>query len=97
MRIARCKSLPVRGFTIALALLLSAMLACTAESSPQSWPARPIRLLISTPAGGSPDLIGRIVAEKLAERLGQPIVVENSAATGLPACRPGRPTAARIA
>jgi tripartite-type tricarboxylate transporter receptor subunit TctC len=49
------------------------------------WPARPIRMLISTPAGGSPDFIGRIVAEKLSERLGQPVVVENSASTGLPA------------
>jgi len=89
MRTSLCTDRIARGLAIALAFLLSAVVAPAsaraAESWPDSWPERPIRLLISTPAGGSPDLIGRIVAEKLAERLGQPIVVENSAATGLPA------------
>jgi tripartite-type tricarboxylate transporter receptor subunit TctC len=43
-----------------------------------TWPARPIRLLIGTAAGGSPDIIGRLIADKLAERLGQSVVVENN-------------------
>ncbi len=42
------------------------------------WPSRPIRLLIGTAAGGSPDIIGRIIADKLSDRLGQSVVVENN-------------------
>jgi tripartite-type tricarboxylate transporter receptor subunit TctC len=42
------------------------------------WPSRPIRLLIGTAAGGSPDIIGRLIADKLSDRLGQSVVVENN-------------------
>lgn len=45
----------------------------------QEWPTRPIRLLIGTAAGGSPDIIGRMIADKLSDRLGQSVVVENNA------------------
>jgi tripartite-type tricarboxylate transporter receptor subunit TctC len=41
------------------------------------WPSRTIRMLIGTAPGGSPDIVGRIVAEKLADRLGASVVVEN--------------------
>ena len=44
-----------------------------------TYPARPVRLIVQTPAGGSPDMIGRIMAQWLSERLGQPFVVENRA------------------
>lgn len=44
----------------------------------QEWPSRPIRLVIGTAPGGSPDIIGRILGEKLSERLGQSIVIENN-------------------
>lgn len=43
----------------------------------QAWPARPIRILNGFPAGGPSDLLARIVAERLQESLGQPVVVEN--------------------
>jgi len=43
----------------------------------QAYPARPVRLVITVPAGGSPDIIGRLVAQWLSERLGQPFVVDN--------------------
>src|SRR5579871_1229500 len=42
-----------------------------------SWPDRPIRLVVQTPAGGSPDIIGRLIGQWLSERLGQPVVVDN--------------------
>ncbi len=48
-------------------------------ASAQPYPARPVRLIVQTPAGGSPDIIGRILAQWLSERLGQPFVVENRA------------------
>jgi tripartite-type tricarboxylate transporter receptor subunit TctC len=43
----------------------------------QAWPARTIRMLVGTAPGGSPDIIARILAEKLADRLGVSVVVEN--------------------
>jgi tripartite-type tricarboxylate transporter receptor subunit TctC len=44
----------------------------------QDWPTRPLRILIGTSAGGSPDIIGRLLADKMADKLGQPITVENN-------------------
>jgi tripartite-type tricarboxylate transporter receptor subunit TctC len=44
----------------------------------QEWPSQPIRLLVGTLAGGSADVVARILGEALAERLGQSIVVENN-------------------
>jgi len=41
------------------------------------YPSRPVRLIVTVPAGGSPDIIGRLIAQWLSERLGQPFVVEN--------------------
>lgn len=43
----------------------------------QQWPARTIRMLVGTAPGGSPDIIARILAEKLGDRLGVPVIVEN--------------------
>src|SRR5712664_2152076 len=43
----------------------------------QEWPARPVRIIVPFPPGGSADLMPRIVAEKLSEKWGQPVIVEN--------------------
>jgi tripartite-type tricarboxylate transporter receptor subunit TctC len=43
----------------------------------QAYPTRPVRLVVTVPAGGSPDIIGRLIAQWLSEKLGQPFVVEN--------------------
>jgi tripartite-type tricarboxylate transporter receptor subunit TctC len=43
----------------------------------QSYPDRPVRLLVSFPPGGAADLVGRLIAQSLTARLGQPVVVEN--------------------
>jgi tripartite-type tricarboxylate transporter receptor subunit TctC len=48
-----------------------------AQPSAQTWPDRPIKCISSQAAGGATDVIGRLVADQLAVRLGQPIVYEN--------------------
>jgi tripartite-type tricarboxylate transporter receptor subunit TctC len=67
-----------------LPTLVAAMLAVAAPvaAEPQ-WPARTLRIVTGTPAGGSPDFVSRLIAEKLGERLGKAVVVENSAITGV--------------
>lgn len=54
----------------------------TGPASPISWPVRPIKLLVPFPGGSSPDLIARVIAEPLALRLGQPVVVFNQPGAG---------------
>jgi tripartite-type tricarboxylate transporter receptor subunit TctC len=58
----------------ALGFLLAALLLNDASAQ---YPSRPIHLLVPFPPGGGPDLVGRILAPKLADALGQPVVVEN--------------------
>ena len=53
--------------------------AATSIALAQAWPSRTIRLIVPFPPGGGNDVIARVVAQKLGERLGQPVVVENRA------------------
>ncbi|MDO9402520.1 MAG: tripartite tricarboxylate transporter substrate binding protein [Polaromonas sp.] len=60
-----------------------ALLALPLGAAAQAWPAgKPISLVVGYPAGGSVDLVARIVAEPLSRRLGTPVVVENLAGAG---------------
>lgn len=61
------------------ALLVGTPLFSHAQAN---YPNKPIRLIIGFPAGGSTDIVGRVVAQKLGERLGQTIVVENRGGAG---------------
>jgi tripartite-type tricarboxylate transporter receptor subunit TctC len=62
---------------VAFALLATFLAVETAAAQPANWPDRPIHLIVPFPAGSSSDIVARIVAQKLGERLGQQLVVEN--------------------
>ena len=59
------------------AMIAAALLAASAGASAQSYPERPVRVLIAFPAGGTIDTLGRIIAQKLTEAWGQNVVIEN--------------------
>ena len=61
-------------------LLLAALLAAGTQA--QDYPSRPIRFIVSFPPGGSSDLIARAIAPRIAERMGQPLLVENRPGAG---------------
>ena len=58
-------------------LLLLAMLALSPALAAQGYPLKPVRLIVADAAGGAPDQLGRIVAQKLSESLGQQMIVDN--------------------
>src|SRR5262249_39530364 len=60
-----------------LFLLLASLLFVPAAARAQDYPARPIRLIITSPAGSLVDVLGRLLADDLGTRLGQSIVVDN--------------------
>lgn len=59
----------------ALAVLISAK--AQAQDAAVGWPKQPIKIIVGFGAGGSNDIIARLVGQKLSERLGQPVVIEN--------------------
>src|SRR5918999_1362639 len=64
-------------FAFSLVLVLFA-----AAATAQSYPSKPIQLIVPFPPGGPTDIVGRMVAQKISEGVGQPVVVENRAGAG---------------
>src|SRR6267154_117399 len=62
--------------------LAFAMLVLTNPAAAQDYPVRPVRLIIPFPPGGSNDVVGRLIATHLAERLGKQVVVDNRGGAG---------------
>lgn len=60
------------------ALLLGAV-ACLAlgNAHAQAWPMKPVKFIVSQPAGAGPDVMARFVAEHLSKAIGQPVLIEN--------------------
>src|SRR5215208_1606 len=67
--------MPLHLAKIAAALLLFAAAAPAAQA--QDFPNRPIRMVIAFPPGGPTDFVGRLVADKVKDILGQPVIIEN--------------------
>jgi tripartite-type tricarboxylate transporter receptor subunit TctC len=68
-----------RALMLATAFTASPALPVGAQ---QNWPQRPLRMLIGTSPGGSPDIVGRVLADRMSERLGQTVTVENNTGGG---------------
>jgi len=66
----------------AFCTLLAALAFAAATADAQPWPARPIRVFVSQAAGGTPDIICRLVAGRMSRALGQQIVVDNRPGSG---------------
>ena len=69
--------MPHRFAAACAAVLLSALLPAAALAQP--YPSKPLRIIVPFPAGGTADILARILGEKMSESLGQPVVVENRA------------------
>ena len=63
-------------------ILFVALCAAASAAHAQTWPARPVKMVVSFPAGTTPDTVARVIAPRMQEALGQPVVVENRAGAG---------------
>jgi len=70
---------PIR-ILLRLSLLITCLAATLAHG--QAYPAKPVRLVIPFPPGGSNDVVGRVIAAQLTERLGQTVIVDNRGSGG---------------
>ncbi|CAG9174945.1 tripartite tricarboxylate transporter substrate binding protein [Cupriavidus pinatubonensis] len=75
---------PNRSRRHALALISCVVLSATAlpVAQAQSFPNKPIRVVVPYPPGGPTDIVARVVGQRLSEKLGQPLVVENRPGAG---------------
>ena len=62
-----------------LKLIAVALMTCvaTVAFAQQPYPSRPIKVLVTIPPGGAPDIAARLLAQKMTESMGQPVLVEN--------------------
>jgi tripartite-type tricarboxylate transporter receptor subunit TctC len=67
----------MRSLLAALAILAAIPLA-----QAQSWPTKPVKIIVPFPAGGPTDVLTRVLGDKLAQALGQPVVIENKPGAG---------------
>jgi len=73
--------LPRRNF-LHLAAGAAALPAVSRFASAQTYPTRPVRLVLTTTPGGSADVLARLIGQELSERLGQPFVIDNRPGAG---------------
>jgi tripartite-type tricarboxylate transporter receptor subunit TctC len=74
---SRMSLMKLEAAAVAVAVLGGAAIAHAAEQSMPAYPIKPIHVIVHSPPGGAPDVVARILSERLAPALGQPVVVEN--------------------
>jgi tripartite-type tricarboxylate transporter receptor subunit TctC len=67
---------------VRLAAVFSMLLAAMGAASAQDYPNRPIRFVVGYPAGGTTDILARIIGQYMSDRLGQPVIIENKPGAG---------------
>ena len=77
--------------TVKAIAAIVALTALAAPASAQEWPTRPLTMIVPFAAGASSDILARIIAPKMAEHLGKPVIIENIGGAG------GMTGAARVA
>ena len=70
-----------KGFSL-LIKVAGVLLALAAPASAQDYPTKPVKLIVPFPPGGSNDVVGRMIALQLSDRLGQQVVVDNRGGAG---------------
>jgi tripartite-type tricarboxylate transporter receptor subunit TctC len=82
------------------ALVLLGLLLATAPVAAQDWPSKPVKIVVPFGPGSTPDVVARLIANHLQEKLGQPFVIENkpgaSGNTGTDAVAKAEPDGATI-
>src|SRR6188474_1858126 len=73
---------PMMGLLCRALMAVVVLIAAAGTALAQSYPSRPIRLIVGYPPGGAVDIIARLYGQGLSVRLGQPVVVENKPGTG---------------
>ena len=76
------RTLPSRRMVLSSLAAVSAMAVTGAHGEDARWPDHPVRVIVPYPAGGSTDVLTRILAERLKDIFGQPFVIENRAGAG---------------
>jgi tripartite-type tricarboxylate transporter receptor subunit TctC len=65
-----------------LRALLAGLLLCATTAGAQSFPSKPIRIIVPFPAGGTTDIVARLVGQRMQESMGQPVLIENQGGAG---------------
>src|SRR5581483_5646013 len=66
----------------AVSLVIAALVLTTMPLHAQTYPDRPVKIMVPSTPGGGFDFVGRVLGDKLTEQLGQPFVIENRAGAG---------------
>src|SRR3989442_15282060 len=79
----QARALPLR-LMFFLRVALYACLLCAVPAVAQSWPARPVHVIVPFAAGGSVDIVARLIGQRLGDELRQPFIIENKGGAGGP-------------
>src|SRR5688572_3506223 len=75
MKLPRRRLLPLLASAVALPVV-------SRFAAAQTYPVRPIKLIVAFPAGGPADTMGRLIGQAMASKIGQPVVIENIGGAG---------------